>query len=411
MNGFIHRDVKAANLLVDDDGTVLLGDLGVAADLSEDTSLHLPPSKMSLMCPSSFAQSEAQSVTDTSLTQKRIVVFDHTVSIPERPSVGKRKSFVGTPCWMAPELIQGHQYDSSADIWSFGITALELSQGRPPKSKDTPQRVLLRTIQDDPPTVDRQGGTFKYSRGFKDVIDWCLNKNPYKRPTAQELLQTSLFKSAKKRSYLVGTILRDLPPLSLRQERRAVKLPHALSTLDSWDFATTVHSPAADYHRIRNSKEFTHQSEGSVDCVCEKGDDRGYFKAIKPASTPGNRTRNHDRLTSSSLSSSSAPATALLPNPVIAPGNLPSSAPEPINPFSESSSDDHHNNRAGKISVDFTPIKASQSISPTSHDPSQSISQPSTSLVHPGFWNKLKFNVRLPISRNGNMVTASRFSS
>ena len=46
---------------------------------------------------------------------------------------------------MAPELIQGRQYDSSADIWSFGITALELTQGRPPRSRETPQRVLLGT--------------------------------------------------------------------------------------------------------------------------------------------------------------------------------------------------------------------------------------------------------------------------
>lgn len=46
---------------------------------------------------------------------------------------------------MAPELIQGRQYDSSADIWSFGITALELTHGRPPRSREPPQKVLLKT--------------------------------------------------------------------------------------------------------------------------------------------------------------------------------------------------------------------------------------------------------------------------
>lgn len=100
---------------------------------------------------------------------------------------------------MAPELIQGKQYDFKADIWSFGITALELTQGRPPRSRETPQRVLLRTyvevfstqfdhsslfkrrIQEEPPTLNRDGGTFKYSRTFAEIIDWCLNKDPSKR--------------------------------------------------------------------------------------------------------------------------------------------------------------------------------------------------------------------------------------
>jgi serine/threonine-protein kinase OSR1/STK39 len=54
-------------------------------------------------------------------------------------------NIVMQPCWMAPEIIQGHQYDSAADIWSFGITALELTQGRPPRSRETPQKVLLKT--------------------------------------------------------------------------------------------------------------------------------------------------------------------------------------------------------------------------------------------------------------------------
>ncbi|KIL70980.1 hypothetical protein M378DRAFT_66193 [Amanita muscaria Koide BX008] len=170
INGFIHRDIKAANLLIDDDGTVLLGDLGVAADLSEDTS-H-PPS-----------------------------------SSHHRPKMGKRKSFVGTPCWMAPELIQGKQYDSAADIWSFGITAIELTQGRAPRSRDPAKTVLLRTVQEDAPTINKEGGTFKYSRAFKDIVDRCLEKDPTKRPTAEELLQTPFFKNAKKKSYLVGAIL------------------------------------------------------------------------------------------------------------------------------------------------------------------------------------------------------------
>ncbi|KAF8078302.1 kinase-like domain-containing protein [Lyophyllum atratum] len=258
INGFIHRDIKAANLLIDDDGTVLLGDLGVAADLTEDTTQRLTSSKsprrpaFAVLSQSELHPSHSSgSSSGHSGTPKRVVLFDHTVPIVDRPRMGKRKSFVGTPCWMAPELIQGRQYDASADIWSFAITALELTQGRPPRSRETPQRVLLRTIQDDPPTLDREGGTHKYSRAFKEMVDSCLIKDPSKRPTAEDLLQTPFFKAAKKRSYLVGAILKDLPPLTQRQERRVAHNSGTMHSLDSWDFAATTLSPVTPclHHR------------------------------------------------------------------------------------------------------------------------------------------------------------------
>ncbi|KAF8168254.1 kinase-like domain-containing protein [Crassisporium funariophilum] len=255
INGFIHRDVKAANLLIDDDGTVLLGDLGVAADLAEDTShIHSSSHSKSHSVTARAALSESKSLplsttVNSSSSSKRMVAFDEAE--PVRPKMGKRKSFVGTPCWMAPELIQGRQYDSSADIWSFGITALELTQGRPPRSRESPQRVLLKTIQEDPPALDREGGTYKYSRAFKEVVDSCLIKDPSKRPTAEELLQTPFFKAAKKKSYIVGAILKDLPPLTQRQERRVVNNIQSANSMDSWDFATTIHSPTTSVYRRR----------------------------------------------------------------------------------------------------------------------------------------------------------------
>ncbi|KAG6896286.1 hypothetical protein C0992_009336 [Termitomyces sp. T32_za158] len=237
-NGFIHRDIKAANLLIDDDGTVLLGDLGVAADLAEDPSQRSLSKTPNVSVSASISRSKYNEFPSS----KRVLLFDHTPELPERPKVGKRKSFVGTPCWMAPELIQGHQYDSSADIWSFGITALELTQGRPPRSRETPQRVLMRTIQDDPPMLDRDGGTYKYSRAFKEMVESCLVKDPSKRPTTQDLLESPFFRAAKKKSYLVRTILKDLPPLTQRQERRVLKNSMTMQSFDSWDFATmTVH--------------------------------------------------------------------------------------------------------------------------------------------------------------------------
>ena len=145
----MHRDIKAANLLIDDDGTVLLGDLGVATFLCDP---------------------EDQRPLTSGSDHQRVISFDpqpkqhHPNALP-RPKLGKRKSFVGTvrfdrvsrlkrypdscvrlqPCWMAPEVIQGHKYDAKADIWSFGITALELAHGRPPRSRESPRSVLLKT--------------------------------------------------------------------------------------------------------------------------------------------------------------------------------------------------------------------------------------------------------------------------
>jgi serine/threonine protein kinase len=79
INGFIHRDIKAANLLIDDDGTVLLGDLGVAAPLTDEDHTHVHTH-----------------VNDTSKAS-RAVIFDPDVGSPPRlPKVGKRRSFVGT---------------------------------------------------------------------------------------------------------------------------------------------------------------------------------------------------------------------------------------------------------------------------------------------------------------------------
>jgi len=87
VNGFIHRDIKAANLLIDDDGTVLLGDLGVAADLSEDSSNHTSSHYKSYTVTAEAALSQAPP------QAKRSSYASHTVP---KPRIGKRKSFVGT---------------------------------------------------------------------------------------------------------------------------------------------------------------------------------------------------------------------------------------------------------------------------------------------------------------------------
>lgn len=72
-------------------------------------------------------------------------------------------------------------HDCKADIWSFGITALELAHGRAPFAKYPPMKVLLMTLHNEPPTLDRAGSKHKFSKIFKDMIDMCLQKELSRR--------------------------------------------------------------------------------------------------------------------------------------------------------------------------------------------------------------------------------------
>ncbi|TBU47335.1 kinase-like protein [Dichomitus squalens] len=239
INGLIHRDVKAANLLIDDDGTVLLGDLGVAAFLwDSEEGMHTPQANKTRSINFGPLLRGAQN----SHNHPHSRASGPSVTIQQRPSIlGKRKSFVGTPCWMAPEVINGKTYDASADIWSFGITAIELAQGRAPRSRLDPHKVLVMTVTDEAPQLERNSGPHQYSSAFAEMVETCLQKDPVKRPTAADLLQTSFFKNAKKPSYLCNTILKGLPPLTQRQERRKQPSIHTHLTMDSgWDFSMSL---------------------------------------------------------------------------------------------------------------------------------------------------------------------------
>ncbi|AQL03545.1 Protein kinase superfamily protein [Zea mays] len=102
-----------------------------------------------------------------------------------------------------------------ADIWSFGITALELAHGHAPFSKYPPMKVLLMTLQNAPPGLDYERDK-RFSKSFKDLVATCLVKDPRKRPSSEKLLKHSFFKHARSAEYLARSILDGLPPLGER---------------------------------------------------------------------------------------------------------------------------------------------------------------------------------------------------
>ncbi|XP_034398307.1 STE20-like kinase b isoform X2 [Cyclopterus lumpus] len=146
-NNIIHRDLKAGNILLTLNGDVKLADFGVSAKNTK--------------------------------------------------TLQRRDSFIGTPYWMAPEVVmcetsKDRPYDYKADIWSLGVTLIELAQIEPPNHEMNPMRVLLKIAKADPPTLMQPS---RWSPEFSDFLKRCLDKHVDNRWNPTQLLQHSFVSS------------------------------------------------------------------------------------------------------------------------------------------------------------------------------------------------------------------------
>ncbi|KAL1493111.1 hypothetical protein ABEB36_011237 [Hypothenemus hampei] len=166
----IHRDIKAGNILLNSEGQAKLADFGVAGQL-----------------------------TDT---------------------MAKRNTVIGTPFWMAPEVIQEIGYDCVADIWSLGITALEMAEGKPPYGDIHPMRAIFMIPTKPPPSFREPD---RWSPEFIDFVSMCLIKNPEERATATDLLNHVFIIKAKDRSIL-NTMIQEAHDIRENQTYRNITI-------------------------------------------------------------------------------------------------------------------------------------------------------------------------------------------
>ncbi|XP_016022251.2 nik-related protein kinase isoform X2 [Rousettus aegyptiacus] len=171
----IHRDIKGQNVLLTHNAEVKLVDFGVSAQVSRTN--------------------------------------------------GRRNSFIGTPYWMAPEVIDCDEdprrsYDYRSDVWSMGITAIEMAEGAPPLCNLQPLEALFVILRESAPKVKSSG----WSRKFHNFMEKCMIKNFLFRPTSANMLHHPFVQNIKNEGHVVESLKKHLTGIIKKRQKKGIPL-------------------------------------------------------------------------------------------------------------------------------------------------------------------------------------------
>lgn len=270
----------------------------------------------------------------------QVKLADFGVSGQLSATMTKKNTFVGTPFWMAPEVIKQSGYDHRADIWSLGITALELANGEPPYADIHPMKVLFLIPKNPPPRLERD----TFSKAFQDFVACCLQRDPKDRPTARELLKHPFVRKARKTSYLTELIERHARWSSTHKstddeeaydEVGQPAMPQPVDE-DMWDFGTVrlVGNQGHVVHRPGLNAMDESATNARSSRPAEPAGDYGEGRRETPPTKPL-LDRERDTFRSSGSSSGTArqvsPQRKPVAGSVVGPGS-PSKVPLPPSP-------------------------------------------------------------------------------